>query len=267
VLLDLGDCAAARLAQERSLALFGRLDDRQGVAMALCGLADVASAEDDRATARRLYERSLAERLRIADRGGTAEALTGLGRLLLRDGATDQAGPHLAAGLAISSELGDRHGIARALEGLALLEREDAASSLPARPAIERQLIAAKQLLHGVVADAREAEACEIAPARSAGPAPVEALPRRRDGQLHKSADPLASDLTRREREVAALLAQGLTNRQIAERLVLTERTAETHVHNILSKLGLSSRAQIAVWAVANSVFAPADGWRRVAGM
>jgi non-specific serine/threonine protein kinase len=58
-----------------------------------------------------------------------------------------------------------------------------------------------------------------------------------------------ADILTAREREVAALIAQGLTNRQIAARLVITERTAETHVQNILNKLGFTSRAQIAAWA------------------
>ena len=52
--------------------------------------------------------------------------------------------------------------------------------------------------------------------------------------------------LTRREREVAALIAEGLTNRQIAERLVISERTADTHVANILGKLGCATRAQVA---------------------
>lgn len=56
--------------------------------------------------------------------------------------------------------------------------------------------------------------------------------------------------LTEREREVAALIAQGKANRQIADDLVVSERTVETHVGNILSKLGFASRAQIAAWAV-----------------
>ena len=59
-----------------------------------------------------------------------------------------------------------------------------------------------------------------------------------------------AGVLTRREREVAALVARGLTNRQIAAELVIGERTAEMHVGNLLGKLGLTSRAQLAVWAV-----------------
>src|SRR4029077_19168173 len=56
--------------------------------------------------------------------------------------------------------------------------------------------------------------------------------------------------LTRREQEVAALLARGLTNRQIANELTITERTAETHVCKILNKLKLSRRAQLTAWAV-----------------
>jgi DNA-binding CsgD family transcriptional regulator len=55
--------------------------------------------------------------------------------------------------------------------------------------------------------------------------------------------------LTRREREVADLVSRGLTNRELAERLVIAERTAENHVQHILTKLGLSNRSQLAVWA------------------
>ena len=54
--------------------------------------------------------------------------------------------------------------------------------------------------------------------------------------------------LTRREREVAKLVARGLTNRQIAKELVLSERTVENHVSNILKKLKLSSRSEVAAW-------------------
>jgi DNA-binding CsgD family transcriptional regulator len=52
--------------------------------------------------------------------------------------------------------------------------------------------------------------------------------------------------LTRREREVAELIAHGLTNRQIGARLVIAERTVDTHVGRILDKLGCASRAQVA---------------------
>lgn len=57
-----------------------------------------------------------------------------------------------------------------------------------------------------------------------------------------------ASPLTRREREVAMLVHEGLSNQQIAERLVLSIRTAEAHVENILRKLGFNSRSAVASW-------------------
>lgn len=56
--------------------------------------------------------------------------------------------------------------------------------------------------------------------------------------------------LTRRESEVATLVGEGLTNRQIARRLTISERTAESHVQHVLTKLGFSSRSQIAVWSL-----------------
>jgi DNA-binding CsgD family transcriptional regulator len=63
--------------------------------------------------------------------------------------------------------------------------------------------------------------------------------------------------LSAREREVAALVAQGRTNREIAEALVVSERTAEAHVSNILGKLGFTTRAQIAAWAVEKGLIIP----------
>jgi DNA-binding NarL/FixJ family response regulator len=56
------------------------------------------------------------------------------------------------------------------------------------------------------------------------------------------------AELSRREREVAQLLAGGLSNREIAGRLYLSERTVDNHVHHILDKLGFDSRVQVATW-------------------
>jgi DNA-binding NarL/FixJ family response regulator len=57
-----------------------------------------------------------------------------------------------------------------------------------------------------------------------------------------------ARELSPREAEVASLVAEGLTNRQIAERLVISERTAQNQVQHILTKLGFATRSQIAAW-------------------
>jgi DNA-binding CsgD family transcriptional regulator len=60
--------------------------------------------------------------------------------------------------------------------------------------------------------------------------------------------------LTARERHVASIVAEGLTNRDIAERLVLSERTIEAHVANIFNKLNVSSRTQVAAWYLRSTV-------------
>jgi DNA-binding NarL/FixJ family response regulator len=64
--------------------------------------------------------------------------------------------------------------------------------------------------------------------------------------------------LTSREHEVLGLVARGLSNREIATRLAITERTARTHVSNILGKLGLASRTQAALYAVEHGLVPPA---------
>ncbi|WP_344679276.1 ATP-binding protein [Saccharopolyspora taberi] len=63
---------------------------------------------------------------------------------------------------------------------------------------------------------------------------------------------PAAVPLSRRENEVAELVAKGMTNREIAQHLVIARRTAETHIDHILTKLGFTSRAQIAAWVAEN---------------
>ena len=60
--------------------------------------------------------------------------------------------------------------------------------------------------------------------------------------------------LTEREREVAALVAQGMSNGEIAQVLSISRRTADSHVQHILNKLSFRSRAQIAAWSVASGI-------------
>jgi DNA-binding CsgD family transcriptional regulator len=79
----------------------------------------------------------------------------------------------------------------------------------------------------------------------------VDALLQRLD-----AAEASDGELTPREREVAALLAEGLSNSELARRLYISPRTAGVHVSNILTKLGMSSRAEVAAWAVRNGLTA-----------
>lgn len=71
-----------------------------------------------------------------------------------------------------------------------------------------------------------------------------------REGAAPPSAEPGGDGLTEREREVLRLIAQGLNNRQIAETMIISEKTVKTHVSNVLSKLGLEDRTQAAIWAL-----------------
>ena len=70
----------------------------------------------------------------------------------------------------------------------------------------------------------------------------------------------MATQLTARERQVAGLISLGLTNRQIAQRLVIAPRTADNHVQHIFEKLGLSSRAQLAAWVALRGIWNQAPG-------
>jgi DNA-binding CsgD family transcriptional regulator len=65
------------------------------------------------------------------------------------------------------------------------------------------------------------------------------------------SPDAPKAPLTKREAEVARLVAEGLSNKQIGARLLISEHTVDSHVRSVLSKLAFSSRAQVAAWLAA----------------
>ncbi len=79
-------------------------------------------------------------------------------------------------------------------------------------------------------------------------------LPRPRPSTPRQAAREAFGGLTSRERDVARLVAQGKSNREVAETLVLSERTVEDHVSHILAKLGFAGRVQIAAWAIAHGL-------------
>jgi DNA-binding NarL/FixJ family response regulator len=107
----------------------------------------------------------------------------------------------------------------------------------------------------------KDAEADEVAAAIRAacrGEVHLDAAIARQLTRLLVTPEPRTVDsLTDREREVLVLVAQGLSNQQIADSLVISERTARTHVSNILGKLGVASRTQAALLAIREGI-APA---------
>ncbi len=108
----------------------------------------------------------------------------------------------------------------------------------------------------------KDAEADEVAAAiRAAQRGEVHldpAVARQLTASLRRGATASPKDLlTEREREILSLVAQGKANKEIAAELVISERTARTHVSNILSKLDLTSRTQAALWAVREGLAPP----------
>jgi DNA-binding NarL/FixJ family response regulator len=79
-------------------------------------------------------------------------------------------------------------------------------------------------------------------------------LPRARPPSPLQVAKHTFGGLTRREREVTILIAQGKSNQEIANALIVSKRTVETHISNLMVKLSCTSRAQVVVWALENGL-------------
>ncbi|MGY1643980.1 response regulator [Geodermatophilus sp. SYSU D00703] len=108
-----------------------------------------------------------------------------------------------------------------------------------------------------VLKDADPAEVATAITAAAAGEVHLDAAVARQLARRMAAPQAGLTSLTAREREILALVAQGHSNRDIADRLVISERTARTHVSNVLSKLQLSSRTQAALLAIREGLIAP----------
>ena len=73
-----------------------------------------------------------------------------------------------------------------------------------------------------------------------------------------------SSPLSPREAETASLVAQGLSNKAVAAKLMISERTVDSHVLNILNKLGIQSRTEIALWVTRQQDSVPASALSRI---
>jgi predicted ATPase/DNA-binding NarL/FixJ family response regulator len=281
-----GQLAAAQAAYEAALEVLAD-NNGWGVAHALYGFGSLARARQDNASALRLFGSALRLFQQIDSRTEIARCLAGIGWVALASLDLDTAAASLAESLQLSLATGQRLGVARGLEAMAALavvrgddataiRLEGAAAAIreyigptrsvaararvgdvlePARQRLGRDLAAGliaegrRLSMHEAVKYALNSQSGAIAAARQ----PVDAVqpisPRSEPGQA-SSGQP--SVLTARERQIALLIARGLSNRAIADELVISPATAARHVANILSKLGLNSRAQVAAWTAAN---------------
>jgi predicted ATPase/DNA-binding CsgD family transcriptional regulator len=267
-----GRLREARELGESAVAVMDRIDQQWGVARNLLGLGDLARLRGDPAEASRNYLRALPFLKELGSRPETARCLAGLGRVAIDQGELDLARGHLSEGLRLSQHTGSRIGVARGIATFAELARarkepelavqliaaaaalREGAGLPPIRGAqTERYLAAARHL--GELALARlwaqgraltPEQAVELALAEPSA-SPVDTADVHRLGAIKTP----PGALTPREQEIVALIARGASNKGIADELVISPATAARHVANILTKLGFTSRAQIAAWTAA----------------
>jgi predicted ATPase/DNA-binding CsgD family transcriptional regulator len=280
-----GDLAGAQRLGEAALAVMRGIDQQWGAARTLLGLGDLARLTGDVYAARRRYEEALVILREVNARPEIARCLAGLGRIAMDQGEIAVGRQHLTRSIELSRSIGSRIGTIRGVEAFAALAVAEGhperavrlaaaaaalreAAHLPPRPAAwaDRYLAAARDL--GEDEAARLWEQGSGLDASSAVELALEGGPQPATGSA--SATPPAGrlatpgGLTPRELEIVALIAKGHSNRAIGEELVISPATAARHVANIMLKLGFSSRAQIAAWAVRESGGAadssPAEG-------
>jgi predicted ATPase/DNA-binding CsgD family transcriptional regulator len=258
-----GDSAAADASLRTGLALLAPFGGELAVAQHLEALGWLAAGHGDGERAARLQGAAdgIWQRLAYQERLRAPR----FGLLVLdaeRDFAERQAREILgeaeyAAGHAAGAALTTAVAVAYACPGAAYPVRGEAVRGYPADRAPEAgQLTAEDALAPGGVLPAL-AGGPVIAGGPSTAVRPVSGVPGPRpgDGQGAGSDLPGAADrnrwdlLTTREREVAALVAAGLTNKDIAARLVVSKRTVDAHLEHILGKLGYNSRVQVAALA------------------
>ncbi|HEX2193114.1 MAG TPA: LuxR C-terminal-related transcriptional regulator [Acidimicrobiales bacterium] len=226
----------------------------------LLGAGLAHGALHDPVEARRCLEEALLVTRRSGDRRTRSAAMVELARLDRRRGGDDKAVRALLVALDTYHEIGDAAGVLDALEALAatraaqgrypvaarlLGAAESARRALGSVPPPESRIERDESAAAGMAHMGSEAwrQAWDEGAARSVGEAVAYA--RRGRGHRSRAAKGWAS-LTSTERVVAGLVALGLTNQEIASRLLVSVRTVESHVSHVLAKLGLSSRRQVA---------------------
>jgi len=258
----------------RAAAGFRRGANAQGEAWAQYDLGLLARDRGDLGGAVTLLGASLRDFRALQYQWAVAWSAWGLGTALCARGEGDEAAPLLGEALRIYGEVHDPRGVAQCLEALAVVASERAHYETAARLLGSATALRTRVAAPSPDAEQARASAVRRALARSLGPAAAERLiemgrttPARRAVELGMAvasgtalADPDGSGpvpLTRRERQVAALVASGRTNRQIGRVLGISEKTAEVHLHHVMAKLEARGRAEVAAWAVTHHLSAP----------
>jgi non-specific serine/threonine protein kinase len=269
-----GDHERAAPFLEEALSLSREVGDKRTIVYALHNLADVERQRGDYERAKTLGMENISLAREVEDKWLLGVCVGWVGMLALWNGEEhDLAGGLLKEGLALDREVGNWAYGAYCLEGFAGLAgaraqgeraaqlwgaaealRTNIGAPVPpdARPYYERSMAAARARLGEEAWEAAFAEgeamgleeAVEYALSEEERSTTPPETPFAAEQEASAGGQP--PNLTRREKEIAALVARGLTSRQIASKLVLSAHTVDKHVANILKKLGVNSREQVA---------------------
>jgi non-specific serine/threonine protein kinase len=222
-----GNTVESAARHRQCIARADEVGERHMKALAVAGLGEHELAAGHLRDATALFREAIVLKRGLGDRMGMAVGLDSLGRTAIAEGRAERAALLLGAAEGIwddvgMSETGNPFAFARSRsDGL------HEARTLLGKERFRELFRGGSQLsLDAILPFALETKDADPAPPASAVPSP----------------------LTRRELEVAELVADGLTNPEIAARLVISVRTAQGHVENILRKLGFNSRSLIAAW-------------------
>lgn len=253
---------------EEALVLLEKSADHRSAVEVQNQIGLIANEQGDFATALEILRECVAFSRTSGDPPGVGRHLESLANAQLGLGDTDSAASSWRESLAIFRELNDPFGTIWCIGGLSLVAaaRGDDETALRMAAVVDR--MSREWSLSAWSARVNQIdEACQRARTRL-GSRKSSAI--WDEGQKMNTARALeyalgedkpsaegdieASPLSRREREVVGMVVAGLTNKQIAERLFIAERTAEGHVERIRNKLGVRSRTEVATWAVAHGV-------------
>jgi predicted ATPase/DNA-binding CsgD family transcriptional regulator len=275
--MRIGDYEQAESRLNEGLIACRQSGDLRQISSALSGLGELAVRRGQYERASDLLRESLNISEHLGEKWGIAIALGSLGWLALRQHDFREMMKLLGESLGVRMETGDRGGIAWCLEKLAEADGEQshfqraavvfgAASALRAPlesvmdgadlPDYERMIFR----LRTALGKEAFAEAWNEGQAMTLKQAVDYALAEPEPVQIEVSLKEKFGGLTGREREVAALIAQGKSNREIALVMTVGAKTVETYVTRILNKLGFDSRVQIATWAIEKGLISSMDG-------
>jgi predicted ATPase/DNA-binding CsgD family transcriptional regulator len=260
---ELGNLADAGALSEESLELFRALGDKAGIAWAFETLGEVAEDEDEYGRAAASYQESLNLYREVGDKEGKALMARHLGRIARIQGDYGQAATLYDESLRLYKELGNKLGIAQVLEGMAALRaaygqyepatrlwaaaetlREEIGTPLEniERAKHEPFIAAARKALGEETFANAWAEGRELTPEQA-----LEAWRERAAAGFESARTPAQlAGLTAGETEVLRLVASGITNAQVAEKLFISRRTVDAHLRSVYRKLGVDSRTAAA---------------------